>query len=49
MAGSSLLVVLNSLRLERFAEPSDDARPVSACAAAPHEATSFSAVTRDLA
>lgn len=26
MAGSSLLVVLNSLRLERFAEPSDDAR-----------------------
>ena len=27
MAGSSLLVVLNSLRLERFAEPSDHPRP----------------------
>jgi Cu2+-exporting ATPase len=49
MAGSSLLVVLNSLRLERFAEPSDDARPVNACAAATHEATSFSAATGDLA
>ena len=30
MAGSSLLVVLNSLRLERFVQPSDDPRPVDA-------------------
>ncbi|MGH6912812.1 MAG: HAD-IC family P-type ATPase, partial [Geminicoccales bacterium] len=30
MAGSSLLVVLNSLRLERFAEPPDDPRPEEA-------------------
>jgi P-type Cu2+ transporter len=54
MAGSSLLVVLNSLRLERFAEPSDDPRPVHVStleprAAATHEATSFSAATGDLA
>ena len=48
MAGSSLLVVLNSLRLERFAEPSDDPRPVDASeprAAPTHKATSFSAAT----
>jgi Cu2+-exporting ATPase len=35
MAGSSLLVVLNSLRLERFVEPSDDPTPVEASASAP--------------
>jgi hypothetical protein len=33
MAGSSLLVVLNSLRLERFTEPSDG--PVDAPASEP--------------
>jgi P-type Cu2+ transporter len=52
MAGSSLFVVLNSLRLERFAEPSDDPRPVDASeprAAPTHKATSFSAATGDLA
>jgi P-type Cu2+ transporter len=54
MAGSSVLVVLNSLRLERFAEPTDDRRPVGASlgatrAAATHQATSFSAPTGDLA
>jgi Cu2+-exporting ATPase len=32
MAGSSLLVVANSLRLERFADPSDGSRPVDASA-----------------
>jgi Cu2+-exporting ATPase len=32
MAGSSLLVVLNSLRLERFADPSDGSRPIGASA-----------------
>ena len=35
MAGSSLLVVLNSLRLERFAAPSDHPRPEGAPAAEP--------------
>jgi Cu2+-exporting ATPase len=35
MAGSSLLVVLNSLRLERFAAPSDHPRPEDAPAAEP--------------
>jgi Cu2+-exporting ATPase len=55
MAGSSLLVVLNSLRLERFVEPSDDPKPVDASAlgaaraTATHEATRFSAPTGDLA
>jgi Cu2+-exporting ATPase len=55
MAGSSVFVVLNSLRLERFVEPSDDQRlvdapvPEPARAAATHEATSFSAPTGDLA
>jgi P-type Cu2+ transporter len=36
MAGSSLLVVLNSLRLERFVEPSDDPRPADAPASERH-------------
>jgi Cu2+-exporting ATPase len=55
MAGSSLLVVLNSLRLERFGEPADDPTPADACASArcalrqTHETTSFSAATGDLA
>ena len=54
MAGSSLLVVLNSLRLERFAEPSadpmlDDAPASERRPAASHETTSLSAATGDLA
>jgi Cu2+-exporting ATPase len=50
MAGSSLLVVLNSLRLERFVEPSDDPASASeAHAAATHEPTRLRAATGDLA
>jgi hypothetical protein len=53
MAGSSLLVVLNSLRLERFVDPSDDPRlddaPASERAAPTLEATSLGAATGDLA
>ena len=54
MAGSSLLVVLNSLRLERFVEPSDDPsldddRASERRAAPAHEARSLTAATGDLA
>jgi P-type Cu2+ transporter len=50
MAGSSLLVVLNSLRLERFTEPSDDPASASeARAAATHKLTRLRAATGDLA
>jgi Cu2+-exporting ATPase len=50
MAGSSLLVVLNSLRLERFVEPSDDPASASeARAAATHKLTRLRAATGDLA
>ncbi len=54
MAGSSLLVVLNSLRLERFVEPSDDPRLFDTPAserhpAATRQATSLGTAAGDLA